>query len=225
MVKLDFNKPHISYRNMKGEKLVGVTTALGLLSKPALIPWAYKRGKDGLSLYDSRDKAANVGTIVHARIMAYYQGEEIDNSNIAPDAWTASNNSMISFYEWAKSRNIKPVIIEQPMISEKYQYGGTPDIFGSMDGEPTLMDFKTGSDLYEEHFVQLAAYLQLIRECLYDDVKKIVILNIPKSQDDSFTLKSISADEPAMELRFQKFLKLVEIWNIDQQLKNYKKGG
>jgi len=223
MIKIDFDKPHITYKNSKGEKIVGVTTALGILNKPALIPWAYNRGKGGLNLYDSRDKAANVGTIVHARIMAYYQGEEIDNTNIALDIWKATENSMVSFYEWARPRNVKPITVEEPLISEKYGYGGTPDIYGLMDGEKTLLDFKTGSGLYDEHYIQLAAYLQLFKEAKYK-VKKIIILNIPKTADDSFTLKSISANEYSMKLRFKKFLKLVEIWNIDRELKNIKGG-
>ncbi len=223
-VKIDFSKPHITYKNSKGEKVVGVTTALGMLSKPALIPWAYKRGRDGLELYESRDKAANIGTIVHERIMAYYKGYEIDNSNIAPDVWEASNNSMKSFMEWAEPRNVKPEIIEEPMVSDVYGYGGTPDLYGIMDGQKTLLDFKTGSGLYEEHFIQLAAYAHLIYE-QDTSIEKIVILNIPKTNDDSFTVKSISADDEAQEIRFAKFKKLVQIWHLDRELKEYQKGG
>ena len=224
-VKLDFNEPHISYKNSKGEKIVGVTTALGMLAKPALIPWAYKRGLEGVELYESRDKAANVGTIVHARIMAYYKGYEIDNSNISAEVWQMTEASMKSFYEWAKPRDVKPIMIEEPMVSEIYQYGGTFDIYGVMDGELTLLDFKSGSGLYDEHFIQLAAYAQLIKETELHKIEKIVILNIPKTKDDSFTLKSISADEKSLEIRFQKFIKLVEIWHLDKQLKEYQKGG
>ena len=222
--KINFSEPHITYKNNKGEKVVGVTTALGILAKPALIPWAYKRGKDGLELYESRDKAANVGTIVHARIMAYYKGYEIDNSNIAPDVWEASNNSMKSFMEWAEPRDIKPEIIEEPMVSDGYGYGGTPDLYGIMDGQKTLLDFKTGSGLYEEHFIQLAAYGYLVAIHGYK-VKKIVILNIPKTNDDAFTVKSISAVDESQEIRFEKFIKLVEIWHLDKKLKEYQKGG
>jgi hypothetical protein len=223
-VKLDFNEPHITYKNAAGERIVGVTTAIGLLAKPALIPWAYKRGREGLELYESRDKAANVGTIVHARIMAYYKGYEIDNSNISPEVWQMTEASMKSFYEWAKPRKVKPILIEEPLISELYQYGGTFDIYGEMDDELTLLDFKSGSGLYDEHFIQLAGYLQLLKEAGHNPVK-IVILNIPKTKDDSFTLKSISADEHSLELRFKKFIKLVEIWHLDKELKEYQKGG
>jgi hypothetical protein len=223
-VKLNFSEPHITYKNKAGNKVPGVTTCLGLLSKPALIPWAYKRGKDGLELYESRDKAADVGTIIHARIMYYYKGLEVDNSNISPEVWEMTQNSMKSFYEWARPRKVKPILVEEPLISEKYQYGGTFDIYGKMDKELTLLDFKSGSGLYDEHFIQLAGYLQLLRENGHSPVK-IVILNIPKTRDDSFTLKSISADEYSLELRFKKFIKLVEIWHLDRELKEYQKGG
>ena len=215
-IKIDFEKPHITYKNAAGKVVVGVTTALNMLAKPALIPWAYKRGLSGLDLYGSRDKAANIGTIVHARIMAYSQGEEIDKSNIAPDVWDATENSMRSFFEWAEPRDVTPLVVEQPLVSEKYGYGGTPDIYGIMDGDKTLLDFKTGSGLYEEHYIQLAAYAHLLKEA-GNEIKKIVILNIPKSSDDSFSLKSISADDKSMGLRFKKFLKLVEIWEIDRE--------
>jgi len=223
-VKIDFNAPHITYKNAEGRKVPGCTTVLSMLSKPALIPWAYNRGKEGLELYGSRDKAANIGTIVHERIMAYYKGYEIDNSNIALDVWQMSDNCMDSFYEWADPRDVKPMLIEEPRVSEIYQYGGTFDLLGEMDGELTLLDFKSGSGLYEEHFIQLAGYLQLVREAGYSPVK-VVILNIPKSLDNSFTVKSISADEETMKMRFEKFIKLVEIWHLDKKIKKYNKGG
>lgn len=223
-VRLDFNAPHITYKDAKGNKVAGVTTAIGVLAKPALIPWAYKRGKDGLALYESKDKSANIGTITHAKILAYYAGYEIDNSNISPEIWDMSERCMQSFYEWAKSRNVKPILMEKPMVSEKYGFGGTPDLYGEMDGELTLLDFKSGSDIYDDYFMQLAAYRQLLEEQGYYP-EKIVILNIPKTPDDAFSLKSMSAYQDAMELHFKKFLKCVDIWHINEELKKYKKGG
>ena len=221
-VKINFNEPHITYKNSKEKKVVGTTTALNILAKPPLIPWAYNRGRAGLELYESRDKAANIGTIIHARIMAYYLGYEIDTYNITPEVWELSENSMKSFFEWAKPRNVKPKLIETPLISEKYQYGGTPDVYGEMDGELTLLDFKTGSGIYPEHFLQLAAYSQLLSENEYPH-KKIIILNIPKSEGDSFQVQQISSDN--LELQFKKFMHCVEIYYLDKEIKNKKTGG
>jgi len=221
-VKINFNEPHIIYKNSKEQKIVGTTTALNILSKPALIPWAYKRGRDGLELYESRDKAANVGTIIHARIMAYFLGYEIDNCNISPEVWKLTDNSLLSFFEWARPRKLKTILVETPLVSEKYQYGGTPDLYGLVDNEPTLTDFKTGSNLYDEHFIQLAAYLNLIIEQKYE-VKKVIILNIPKSENDSFQVKSISAEN--LEVEFQLFLRCVDIYYLQKQIKANKTGG
>ena len=221
-IKINFNEPHITYKNSREQKIVGVTTALNILAKPALIPWAYKRGRDGLELYESRDKAANVGTIIHARIMAYFLGYEIDNCNISPEVWKLTDNSLLSFFEWARPRKVKPILVETPLISEKYQYGGTPDVYGKMDGELTLLDFKTGAGLYPDFFVQLAAYSKLLVENGYPH-KKIIILNIPKSEGNSFQVQQFSSD--SLELQFKKFINCVEIYYIDKEIKINKTGG
>jgi hypothetical protein len=221
-VRLDFNKAHITYKDSNEQKVVGVTTALGVLAKPALIPWAYKRGKDGLELYESRDKSADIGTIIHARIMAYFLGYEIDNFNISPEAWKLSDNSMESFYEWARPRNVKPILVETPLTSEKYRYGGTPDVYGEMDNELTLLDFKTGAGIYPDFFLQLAAYSNLLTENGYPH-KKIIILNIPKSEGDMFQVQQVSAIN--LDLEFQLFLNAVGIYYLQAEIKNKKKGG
>jgi hypothetical protein len=221
-VRLDFNKVHITYKDSMEQKVVGVTTALGILAKPALIPWAWKRGKDGLELYESRDKSADIGTITHERIKAYFSGYEIDNFNISPEAWKLADNSLVSFFEWARPRNIKPILIETPLVSEKYRYGGTPDVYGEMDDKLTLLDFKTGAGIYPDFFVQLAAYSKLLIENGYPH-EKIIILNIPKSEGDSFQVQQVSAD--SLELQFEKFMHCVAIWELDRKIKINKTGG
>ncbi len=221
-VKLDLNKAHISYVDLMEQKIVGCTTALGVLAKPALIPWAYKRGRDGLELYETRDKSANVGTIVHARIMGYFLDYEIDDYNISKEVWDFTEESMKSFYEWIKPRNVKPILVETPLISNKYRYGGTPDIYGEMDGQLTLLDFKTGSGIWDEHFLQAAAYSQLLTENSYPHTK-IIILNIPKSKGDHFSVENISTSE--LDLEFKKFMHCVEIYYLDKEIKYKKTGG
>lgn len=54
-IKINFSKPHITYRDSKGEAVVGVTTALNKLAKPALIGWAFTQGQ--MPYYDSLDDA------------------------------------------------------------------------------------------------------------------------------------------------------------------------
>ena len=153
--------------------------------------------------------------------MAYFKGFEVDNSNISPECWKASGESMKSFFEWAKNKKIIPLVIEEPAVNEKYKYGGTPDLYALIDDEPTLTDFKTGSGIYDEHFIQLAAYLNLpTKDNL--KVKKAIILNIPKSKDDSFQIESISAKN--LKDEFKIFLNCVNIYYLTKKIKNNKKG-
>jgi hypothetical protein len=220
-VRLDFNKPHITYRNIQEQKIVGVTTALNVLAKPALITWAYNKGIEGENLYE-KDESANIGTVIHARILGYFLGYEIDKYNISQEVWDWSDNALMSFKEYVKGKEIKPIIAETPLISEKYQYGGTLDLYADVDGCRELWDFKTGTGIYETNIYQLAALNQLIIENGYDPPQRVVPVNIPKSPDDSFSIQSIAADNVSYE--FQIFIKCVEIYYLQKQIKQRKKG-
>ena len=48
------------------------------------------------------------------------------------------------------------------MISEEYQFGGTPDAIGrNAKGELCLLDWKTSNGVYSDYGLQLAAYAHL----------------------------------------------------------------
>jgi hypothetical protein len=69
--------PRKGYFTASGERVPGVTTIIGRFKESgALIQWAYNRGKEGLELYESRDKAAELGTIVHEMVEAYIKGDD-----------------------------------------------------------------------------------------------------------------------------------------------------
>jgi hypothetical protein len=220
-VLINFNEPHITYKNKNEQKIPGVTTVLGILAKPALIMWAYNKGKDGENLYE-KDESANIGTVIHARILGYFLGYEIDNYNISPQIWNWSENSLASFKEYVKGKKIEPILAETPLISEKYQYGGTLDLYAKVDNKLELWDFKTGSGIYDEHIYQLAALNNLLIENGYDPPERIMPVNIPKSPDDSFAIQSISADE--LKDEFQIFLSCLKIYKLQKQIKNKRKG-
>ena len=71
--------PRKGYFLKDGTKVPGTTTIIGRFKESgALIAWAYKRGKDGLELYDSRDKAAEIGTIIHGLVERFLKGESAE---------------------------------------------------------------------------------------------------------------------------------------------------
>jgi hypothetical protein len=220
-VKLNFNEPHITYKNAKEQKIVGVTTALNELAKPALIMWAYNKGLNNENLYE-KDESANAGTVVHARILGQFLGYEIDKYNISQEVWDWTENSIQSFNEYIKGKKIEVILAETPLVSEKFQYGGTLDLLAKVDGVCELWDYKTGSGIYDTHIYQLSALRQLVIENGFEAPERVVPINIPKGPDDSFAIQSICADN--LEDEFKLFLHCVEIWNLKRIIKNKKKG-
>ncbi len=161
--------PTNGYRTKDGERVPGVTTVIGRFKESgALIAWAYKRGKDGLDLYESRDKAAELGTLVHGMVEAFIKGE--DPSAIIPGALTNSDRDAVisafsAFQEWFESNNFKIVSQEDQLVSEIHKYGGTPDAV-ALDGKGrlVLLDWKTSDGVYADHLYQLGAYRMLWNE-------------------------------------------------------------
>lgn len=181
-------KAHTRYALADGTQVPGVTTVLGVLSKPALVPWANKLGLAGIEVGKYVDALAEVGTIAHAMILAHLKDETFDAWEYPPNLVDKAENCLLSYFEWEKQHKIQPIICESPRVSEDYHYGGTPDFFGYVDGIPTLLDFKTGKGIYEEYFYQLAAYQELLDEHRID---RAMILQIGRDETEGFSTKEV----------------------------------
>lgn len=111
-----------------------------------------------------RDRAAGVGTIVHARVDCHIRGVAFDPSSYVaadiPDPLAASQVGFEAFQEWAHSNKFELVDGEKPLVSEKYLYGGTRDVI-AVAGKRQIGDWKTGALYAEQLLPQLAAYHQL----------------------------------------------------------------
>lgn len=221
-VKIDFDAPHPDYFNKAGAVIAGTTTALKELANPALIGWAYKEGKAGRSLNAKRDKAANIGTIAHEILKGKDLGYEVDNSNIQPDNWRLAKECIKSHNAWFKGlKSVKTIFVEKPLVSEIYQYGGTIDKYCTISKEHTLIDYKSGKDIYEEYLYQGAAYVNLLIENGYK-VDRVMIVNMPKEAGNNFKTLSVSADSLLNNGYFDLFLKSVEIFYLKKKIKNLK---
>ena len=70
------------------------------------------------------------------------------------ESTNASARAAIHFFD---EHHIEPVILERPLWSARYGYVGTPDFVGRIDGELSVLDFKTSKRAYSEYFCQDAA--------------------------------------------------------------------
>jgi len=161
--------PKTGYFNEAGKKVPGTTGIIGRFKDSgALIYWAYNRGKEGLELYESRDKAAELGTIAHEMVEAYIGGTgtwtPVPKDITEKDRYQLES-AIDAFEEWFLGNKFEIVEQEIQLVSETYQFGGTPDaIARDGKGRLVLLDWKTSDSVYSDHLVQLGAYRLLWNE-------------------------------------------------------------
>lgn len=173
------------YFTKDGLKRPSVTTICGRFKESgALIQWAYKQGRQhqeladrGLpaptNLYDQVQKAAEVGTLVHAMAEDRVQGrdawERFAASGLDEEDAQKARNGFQAFEDWACMTKLEIIHTEVPMVSEALMCGGTLDWIGRLDGKLVLGDFKTSSAVYTEHLVQVSAYRAMWNETHPDE--------------------------------------------------------
>ncbi len=138
--------PKEGYRLKDGTQVPGTTTITrAYKDSGALINWAWEQGKQGLDYKETRDKAGDIGTSIHAQIEA-----RLTKDGQLP---------------WPHLTHIKVVEQEISLVSETYRYGGTLDAIGVDNlGRYVLLDWKTSKGIYKEYQLQLAAYVNVWNE-------------------------------------------------------------
>lgn len=186
---------HIRYRNANGEIIPGVSTVLQILNKPALVPWANRLGLAGIDSSKFRDAMADIGTLAHYLILCHLKGEQPNLEEYSPEQIDKAETCFIKFLDAEKEHPYETYKTELPLISEKYQYGGTIDrICISYGGNLLLDDYKTGKGIFDEMLFQTAAYAQLAKENGMD-IKGIRILRIGRDETEGFETKTLSSWE------------------------------
>ena len=159
--------PKGGYKNAAGKRVPGVTTIIGRFKESgALLWWAFGQGQAAErgeieSLYDKRDEAAESGTLAHEMVEKHIDGEDPMSAipegtpeNIRADALRAFQ----SYEKWAETSTLEFYEQELQMVSEELQFGGCPDAIGYIDGELSMIDFKTSRSVYVDYMIQVAAY-------------------------------------------------------------------
>jgi hypothetical protein len=70
-------------------------------------------------------------------------------------------------------------VIETPFFHEMFQYAGTPDRHGLMDGIPTLLDIKTVASMSKITGVQTAAYQKLVETAGHNVEQRVAVQLYP----------------------------------------------
>lgn len=160
-----------------GDRFYRVTRILNALAKPALVPWASKlvaeravNGHDEIGKYiaehgaeaaikelkgtpnQQRDKAADMGSAVHAAVEAHNLGNPLPEftDDVAP--YMANFAAFLAEYE------PEFLMAEATIANRTESYCGQLDAICRIAGKTYVLDVKTGKGVYPEVALQLAAY-------------------------------------------------------------------
>ena len=176
--------PTIAYKNKAGERVPSQSTIksqIGWSTRP-LLYWANAQGLEGRTLKEAQDTATVSGTIAHHLIECFIRDTEPDLSSYSEEDIEKGRSAFSNFEHWWFRVDVDPVYVEPNLVSEEWQFGGTPDLVCYVSGEFSIVDWKSGK-WYEDGFLQLAAYRQLVEENCPFSVKAFHILRIPRNED------------------------------------------
>lgn len=169
-----------------GKKVPSVTTVLGIVSKPYLLQWANNLGLKGTTIEENRAYITGIGQIVHSQIESVFRGENVDLRGFSEKQIKVSNGCFEKFALWSLEHDIISHGVEISMSSEKY--GGTLDAILTIDGVPTIVDWKTSMKMEKEYFSQLSAYYFLLQrnpeKISLPEIKNVAVLRLPKENDE-----------------------------------------
>jgi hypothetical protein len=223
-----------------GKQLIGVTTALGMISKgDAITQWAVNQALEFLGkelqgdlteddvkrlLYEAkyawkarRDEAASIGTQAHNWMESYLRGE-------APEWPEHQNvrNSCEAGVKWCDLHHWETVEVEKQIFHPKYGYAGILDWWVLIDGVPSIPDWKTSKYIYSSYRYQTAAYLKALENEVGCRIEDRWILRIDKETGEFEDLK-LPRKELARDWRG--FRAALNLYKNDKQLKEEAKNG
>ncbi len=193
-------RPKNGYENIAGQKVPGVHDITGRYEdKSGLNAWkvnqAYERGHldAALGIRTGEDRSAlAIGTAIH--LMCELGLRNADKREIEAaanalgvrdhiqQAWNAYNQ----FRVWRTAHHVEIISLEESIVSEPQQFGGTPDVVARIDGQRSLLDIKScltknAGTVYLGQRIAMAAHGQLWNEKhSQEPIEAYHLLNLPK---------------------------------------------
>lgn len=144
-----------------------------------------------------RTEAGNVGTQAHDWIETYIQGwvtEVLPNpvehvKHVQEFSEPIGGDPRIqscceAALKWLGERKVVPLCTERFIYSIKHNYVGTLDMLALVDGRLSLVDWKSSNAIYDDYFLQTAAYAKAYMEETGERVKDRYIVRLGKVDGD-----------------------------------------
>jgi len=208
--------PKRGYFLSDGARVPGVTTILGRFKDMGgLLHWAWEEGCAGRDYRETRDAAADAGTLAHAMVEAEIRGKRfVVPEDTPPEIRNKACQAYSMYNEWATQTRLQPLVTEVQLVSEQHRFGGTLDVV-LVGGRRLLGDWKTSGAIYTEHLLQLAAYDILWKE------------NRPAEPIEGYQIVRFSKEEADFEQRYfmqldvaeEMFLLLRRAYDLDKKVR------
>jgi CRISPR/Cas system-associated exonuclease Cas4 (RecB family) len=225
-MKYTFDKSeHI--HTLDGKPLIGVTTALQVISKPFLIQWSANMAcdyvRDNLKKIEDLEEVLGKAKTAH-RIKKEKSGDWGTEVHLAIEEWIKDkkepklkdNQKIVfdKFKDWANKNKVEFLESEKHLYSESLWIGGICDLVLKIDGKKYIGDIKTSSGIYDEAFFQMGAYNLCLEEMgEHKDVEGYIVINLRK---DGVMDMKIATD---IELNKQAFKSALALHKIINSLK------
>lgn len=137
-----------------------------MLHEEYLMRWANSLGFKHKSYRSTLAEAADKGTYSHDAVEKYILEGSIPDYNklpfMAKDVVFNAFNSFLTWWEIISSNPYEVLAVEKRMACE--WFGGTLDLLIKIDGKVWLVDFKTSNHPSYKHFLQMGAYIHMLRK-------------------------------------------------------------
>lgn len=142
------------------------------------------RGELGGFAHRNTSKAAmGIGNEAHDAIEQWV-ADKLDQPVASPiDVDAMSQEAQLayeSFLAWAKDADLRPIAAEVVVYSDTNQYAGTADLIALVNGESTLLDWKTSKRVYVTHLMQCVAYQVAWQEMGNRPLSGAYVVRLPK---------------------------------------------
>lgn len=175
------------------------------------------------------DEATTIGSQAHGWI------ETFGNAVLAtgekwPEGWKEiplphtldGIHSVNAFLNWYDEHDVVIVACERKVYSKTHNYSGTFDLLAYVNGTLTVVDFKTSKAIYEDYYIQGAAYITAYCEEL-DYLKSedprpqdFMVLRIPKD-GSPYETGTFFVSSPMFEAYFDIFKASRVIYNWQEK--------
>lgn len=206
-----------------------VTTIEQMRSKPALMHWGHKLGREGKTIKNELDSSSARGVAVHDLVPDLALGFEPGVPPVEIEGWA---NALTA---WWKKYSPKAIRWEFPVCSLEYRYAGRVDLFARLTWAATttregrsrcLVDFKTVDSAekfkkypsgYTGHKAQLVAYGKAMEE-LGERVEDLMLCRL--APDGTFHEYFIPYEQ--WDGLFHSFLRMRDEFHFEKAMLNGK---